>query len=516
MKKFMNVKKVMGAFMALGAVVGLCSCDSKDDAPNNPGDVQQSIVAVGATGAESSVEFDAAEAWNAYVEGSANWLTVAPTKGQAGKNTIKVATANNNTTEARTAKVIASVSRTGLRFLEITVTQEAGKAADPEPDPETPYDPMNPAEEDHPQVGNMDSDALTLISNIKVGWNIGNTCEGTPNENSWGNPYVTAELIAAVKAAGFNAVRVPVRWTPHADDDMNIKAEWLDRIAEIVDYCVDQDMYVIINSHHDNWYDRLPSTYDAKDIKTKFANMWTQIARRFRDYDEHLIFGGINEMVGLNGDGSENWGQPTKSQQKFLNELMQCFVNNVRATSGNNAVRCLMIQPWACNPDFVLNGSNFEMPADKVAGRLIFEYHHYTWTYSTEAAGADQNKYFWGEPYKAYTPWYADGEKEEVWRSEALKKEFIDKGYGVIMAEFGCVQHNRSSDNAVADESRAYYHETVVSEAGAQGIPCFYWDNGLFTTADNENFGIFDRKNGNVVPDRAQIALDGIMRGLNK
>ena len=217
----------------------------------------------------------------------------------------------------------------------------------------------------------MENDAYALFKKIKVGWNLGNSLEsyedGLANhmdsETSWGNPIVTKEMIDAVKNAGFNAVRIPVRWYPHVVDQntmAEIRLDWLARVKEVVDYCIDNDMYVILNTHHEDWLESHPLKSEAETVLMKEKNLWHAIASYFRDYDERLIFSGTNEV-------EINWQAPTAANLEVQNRFNQCFVDAVRATGGKNYYRNLIIQTYATNPDYAFDGNtyleHFKMPA---------------------------------------------------------------------------------------------------------------------------------------------------------
>lgn len=483
----------------------LCACGSSEDEPTiSPIEIttKTEAISVDNQGSDVSYTFTAPAAWRAVSD--ADWCSPSPAQGTQGEKTVKLTLTQNPDTEIRSCSVKFEIIEGSKLFLTLTVNQAGREVVNV--DDENPNAPQG-----------LKHNASGLVKQIVVGWNLGNTCESgiwdgwngsdLDIETNWGNPKTTQQMITALKSAGFNAIRIPTRWYVHADNDLNINAQWMARIKEIVDYAYSQDMYVVLNSHHDNWYDRLPSGYDANGIKAKFTNMWTQIANTFKDYDEHLILAAANEIVSLNADGSENWGTPSEANAKFASELMQTFVDAVRATGGNNQWRCLMVQPWAANFDNALL-PGFAMPTDKVADRLILEFHHYTWSYSTET-GSDA-KYYWGSPYSKYSPWYANGDQVVDDLYNRVTTNFIDRGIPVIMAEFGCVQHNKASDIDAADQSRAYYHNYVVTEARKRGIPGFYWDNGAFE-GNGENFGLLDR-NTCTFPARARIALDGIVK----
>jgi len=499
--------KISRSLLPLFAVLTLLACGGSSDEEEvvRPTEYKVSISTANITlsdngAATQMVNFETSGYWKAEIADS--WCTATPSQGTSSVGQIVLSIDENTTTVERTTTLTISLASNTSVKASISITQ--------------------PGKETSPEEGTPDgmkSNAMELVKNIKVGWCLGNTLESgiwtgwsgndLDIETNWGNPKTTQAMINAVKNAGFNAVRVPVRWYVHADDNLNINAAWMARVKEVVDYAYNQGMYVVLNSHHDSWYDRLPVGYNENEIRTKYENMWKQIATTFKDYDEHLLLAGANEIIYLNSDGSENWGTPSTAQIKFAGDLMQLFVNTVRATGGNNAWRCLMVQPWACSLDNAL-GSSFSMPTDTRMGRLIFEFHNYTWTYSTEST--DSNKYFWGKDYSGYTPWYSNGESSMDELYAKVKANFIDKGIAVIMAEFGAVQHNKSSDEMACDESRAYYLRYVVEKARENGFPGFYWDNNCFTTT-GENFGLLDRSTC-TFPARAQKALNGIMAGV--
>ena len=499
----MNLFKKFYLYLCIGLLaVGFASCgDNETDEPTpqpGPDAVQEKTVTLEKSeGMNVELTFNATETWKATSD--AEWCTINLPQGTAGNNkkvTVKVEA--NNTKDARTAHVSVKTISAGKLIANFTLTQ--------------------PGMEERPSVdtdGNapsgMDLTAQGLVSKIRVGWNLGNTCEAgiwdgwndddLNIETNWISPKVktSKQMFTTLKDAGFNAIRIPVRWYLHADADLHINDRWMARVKEIVEYAVSQDMYVILNSHHDNWYDRLPVGYNEADIHAKFKTMWTQIATCFKDYDQHLILAGANEIIKLNSDGSENWGNPNDQNLKFVNDLMQLFVNTVRATGGNNEWRCLMVQPWACNPANAVT-DKFVLPTDTKENRLIVEYHCY-------------------DPYNYATPKTQHEVSQTDYNNIAnsfskLNTKFVARGIPCIMAEFGSTQDNTySRGKDAADRIRAEYHTFIVKEAKKYGIPGFYWDNYCFET-NGENFGLLDRKNCNF-PARAQVALKGIMEGLD-
>ena len=513
----MNILKKLSLFVSAAALaVGFTSCggDSDEPTPAPTPEVQNLTVNIESSDASSTdVTFKAADTWKATTD--ADWCTISPTQGTAGDSKrITVNVTDNTSKEARSAHITVKTINGAKLVADITVSQPGVKER-----PSTDVDTNAPA--------GMQTTNMGIVKKIIVGWNLGNTGEATDEwtddkgekhgnsqykegganlftETSWQSAKTTKAMFTALKNAGFNAVRIPVRWYRHADANMNINKEWMARVKEIVDYAVSQDMYVVLNSHHDNWYDRLTPGYNENDIHAKFKTMWTQIANAFKDYDEHLIFAAANEIISVNGT-QENWGNPNADNYKFVNNLMQLFVTTVRATGGNNEWRCLMVQPWACNPGFALD-SKFTLPTDTKANRLIVEYHCYDPYNYAIGKGQKNNQWAQHEPSQSDLNAVASNFAK-------LNAKFVAKGIPCIMAEFGSTQDNTySKGDAAADKIRADYHKFIVSEAKKYNIPGFYWDNFCFNT-EGENFGLLDRKNCNF-PARAQIALKGIMDGL--
>lgn len=342
-----------------------------------------------------------------------------------------------------------------------------------------------------------------------IGWNLGNQFEcSAPGqdgesmeigmyensinaETAWGNPKVTKKTIQAVKEAGFNAIRIPVRWQCHITNPaaMSIDKAWLARIKEVVGWCLDNDLKVIINVHHDKWLESRP-TYQYKDENNqKLALLWLNIASEFANYDYRLAFAGTNEV-----HLRDNWGKPEAENLAVQNSYNQTFVDVVRNTGGNNAKRHLIVQTYVCNPDFGLYNGDFIVPTDLEDNGNDFmsvEFHYYTpWDYAGEC-----KYYFWGAPYKQY------GEASPS--DEKTMKDFLDRvvltwasqGLGIVMGEWGVTDHYKGSLVDIQHQNMAYYGKFLTTEARKRGISTFIWDNNQFGCGP-EKFGIFDRERG--------------------
>lgn len=446
------------------------------------------------------------------VEVSAEWLKL-PSGGTAygtpGNATNIFLYADENTTEEERS---ATVTFTNLANTSQVITLKVIQPG---------HKPFQYADTNSAAPAGMQSNATKIMKEVSTGWNLGNTLESDgADETAWGNPMTTRPMIEALKAQGFNAIRIPVRWCVHADADMNINAGWMARVKEVVDYAYDQGMYVILNSHHDNWYDRIvPGTLGEtkEDILNKFNNMWTQIANTFKDYDEHLLFAGTNEVIYIS-QGKEVWTEPTNEDLYiYMNDLNQTFVNTVRATAGNNAWRTLIVQPWASNAELALK--HFVKPVDNVENRLMLEFHYYQpWNFCQQSGddSKKENMYYWGSPYEDMS-YSTNTENEIIKLFGDLKYNFVDKGIPVVMGEYGAVKHRKTSTNqsfginfTKSEESRAYYLEFMVKQAKNHGFAAFFWDNNCIDTT-GENFGLFDRSNN--MTAYSEVAVRGIIKG---
>ena len=338
--------------------------------------------------------------------------------------------------------------------------------------------------------------ATQIAAQITVGWNIGNSLEvpGGP-ETAWGNPAVNQQLINGIKAAGFNAVRIPCAFDTHANQTtLQIDPAWLARVKQVVDYAHGQGMYVILNIHWDGgWLEEHPLFSFQEAVNEKQDAYWTQIATYFRDYNERLLFAGTNEV-------HADFGPPSPEHITVQQSYNQTFVDAVRATGGNNTSRTLVVQTYNTN---IWHGLDFfSLPADSISNRLIVEVHHYDpYDYTLNPNGPCL---FWGLPYppQGNCNWAQESYHDDLFAR--AKAEWINLGIPVIMGEYGVA--TRPNLNL---ESRQYYLEYVNRAAALNGIKTFYWDNGVSPTQTN-GFALFNRNNGAVVD---QGALDAVLRG---
>ncbi|WP_243113088.1 glycoside hydrolase family 5 protein [Ruminococcus sp. Marseille-P6503] len=315
-----------------------------------------------------------------------------------------------------------------------------------------------------------------LIAEMKTGWNLGNSfdadsAEGLDAETSWDNPKTTKAMIDEVSARGFDTIRIPVTWGGHMGEapEYAVDDEWMDRVQEVVNYAVDNDMFVILDSHHEeDW--RIPDYEHIDAVSEKVYALWVQIAQRFKDYGDHLIFDGLNEprVVG----GANEWNGGTDEGRRCLDRLNQTFVDAVRSTGGNNEKRLLLVTTFASSSaKQAIN--DVAVPEDDHIAFSIHAYTPYAFTYSPK------------EDWELFE-WDGSHESDIDNMFYDLKEAFLDKGIPVIITEYGAV-NKFGNDDEVA-KWVTYY----LSTAKSLGIPCVWWDNGYYISG-NELFGIFNR-----------------------
>ena len=365
-----------------------------------------------------------------------------------------------------------------------------------------------------------------------VGWNLGNQFEcsapdqdgestdiGNPPgsidaETAWGNPVVTEAMIQAVKKAGFNAIRIPIRWQCHITDaqTMSIDPAWIARIKTVVDWCLKNDLKVIINAHHEKWLESLPYYANQDENCKKLGLLWKNIASKFAYYDSRLAFAGTNEV-----HVKDNWGEPEAENLAVQNAYNQTFVNAVRATGGNNAKRHLIVQTYVCNPWFGINGG-FIIPKDLDGNDnnyMSVEFHYYQpWSYA--GYPKDETHYdYWGAAYKDTGKAPADDENSMTTFFDDVMNTWSKKGLGIVIGEWG-VTNRYNSDPEKVHENMTYYCNFLTKAAHDRGFSTFVWDNNKFDYGP-ENYGIFDRSENKNMEVKAPWILDGIYKpeGLN-
>ena len=494
----MNIKKYLVGFASFLLLSSFASCSNDD----NKGGVNNNVPLKGVNSEETTGIKVSANAPTASfsiftpstptVTSSESWVSASATEPSKMNNIslITLTLEPNPTTEDRTANILISASGSSIT---VGVTQLAGEA--PEPEPEIP------SEEVQPLLGLK---AMDIAKDMFAALNIGNTLEATGGETSWGNPKINEAYVAGIKEAGFNTVRIPCGWDRYIVDRTTNKIDpaWLDRVNEVVNMVVSQDMYAIVNIHWDGgWLENNIGTASKPELIEKQKTLWTQIANRLGHYNERLMFAGLNEP---NADNA--------AATAALLEYEQAFIDAVRATGGNNASRTLVFQ----GPNTDIENTNkyyTTMPKDPSGeGYLMAEVHYYT-PYQFCLMEKDESwgkvAWFWGKDF------HVEGsDRNSTWGEEDYMKElfnlmkvqFVDKGYPVVLGEYGAypnehlVSLQTEADKEQIKKSREYFYTCVQKFGKERGLIPFVWDTGE----------ILNRNNGAV---KNQDLLDAIMAG---
>lgn len=432
---------------------------------------------VEANAAEIVVNIESSSAYSREI--LPGWITLKSTSPDNATQTFTIA--ENNALQARAGKIVYKSGR----LTDTVVVTQTGRPLWIEPD-----------------ATGMSHNAKALASQIFLGWNLGNSLEVPGSETAWGNPVTTQTLIDSVKKAGFNAVRIPCAWNSHLEDPAanKIRESWLARVKEVIDYCYNNSMFVIINIHWDEgWLEENPTLVKQAEVNAKQKALWEQIAVYFRNYDEHLLFAGTNEV-------HAGYGEPTAENITVQLSYNQTFVDAVRSTGGKNAYRNLIVQAYNTNINHAV--AYLELPDDDATDRMMVEVHYYDpWDFCGDTGSSI---YLWGNDFTLYGPVSSWGQESHVDQQFAkMKTNFVDKGYPVILGEYGAIFRS-SLPGAQLDNhkaSRAYFYKYVTRQAKNNGMVPFIWDNGY---TGNNTMALFNR------PAAARYdsaALDALVEG---
>ncbi len=331
--------------------------------------------------------------------------------------------------------------------------------------------------------------AFEITEEMQIGWNLGNTLDaymsnanseplesyGLEAETCWGNPKTTKAMIEAVKAKGFNTIRVPVTWFQHVDKNNGYKIDeaWLARVKEIVDYCYDLDMYVILNLHHEEPYvNRATLGADYEELTDFVSSLWKQIANTFKDYDQRLVFEIMNEPR-AKGTDHEWWG-PTKEETDTINKINADALEVIRGTGDDNNDTRLVMMPGYCASSDTSMMSKIVVPDDEYVAVSVHAYSPYNFTMNAEV-----------KDHSTFTAAYAT---ELTSILDGIRKTFGDKDIPVVLGEFSSSNYNNT-------EARVEWAEAYISQTKEMGIPCVLWDNNVEKNNGGEAHGYLNRSN---------------------
>lgn len=480
-----NIKYLF--LLLMGLVVGFAftACSDDDDDPVRFKVLNPELTFEGVGGTQTLSVQSPEKPTLTITEGS-DFLTLAEASVEGDVYNYDVTLAANPGEESRTAsiRVVAGTSRK-----DVAISQNVQPVKVP--------------------TGEMTHSAKELAALMYAGINIGNTMECPADEGAWSGYKVNEEYIKGLKAAGFNAVRIPCAWDSYITDktSFEIDAKWLDRVARVVSWCIQNDMYVVLNSHWDNgWLE--DNIFDAskKDaINAEQKAIWTQIANKFKDYDEHLLFAACNEP-GMNETSSKGKKWTDAEAVARVVEYEQTMIDAVRATGDNNAKRTLIVQGLGTSIAET-NDHMIALPTDAAEDRLMVEVHFYEpyqFALMEEDASWGKCYYFWGKGNQvAGSDRNTPDAFAEAWVDASMKKmydKYVSKGIPCIIGEYSAMFRNLSENQDIHDKSVAYYGEYVTKVAKNNGCVPFYWETG----------SVINRKDGSV---KKQAVVDGLMKG---
>ena len=332
--------------------------------------------------------------------------------------------------------------------------------------------------------------ASEIVAQMGIGWNLGNTFDATggskslvySQEQSWGNPKVESALIKRVKEAGFTTIRIPVTWYRQLsyDGKFIINPAFLARVKEVVDMAYAEGLFVIINMHHEQWLNSKNLDKDYEKIGVQLAAIWRQIADTFAEYDQHLIFEGMNEPR-LAGTPAE-WNG-TKEGSAAVNYLNQVFVDTIRTDAqGYNGERALMIPAYAAsNSAILMNRVVIPQWNGEQAKNIIASVHSYS-----------PYDFCLSDKLSTFDPKQHASSINEVFIN--VKYFFLDKGIPVVIGETGATNTN---DNTEERGNWAYY---MAQKAATYGVPIIIWDNGASGKSGGECHVWINRRGDEITP----------------
>ena len=440
----------------------LCCCGKTPDTPVTPTPEAPTAITV------SPVSLSAAQAGGSYdltITAPArptltlpSWITKTDGTYKDYKITFTLKVAANDSYEPREADV--TVKATGAADVTVKVSQAAREVI---------KDPTLP-----------DNAAVARTQELGLGWNMGNHFDayanGVSSETAWQGKKATQATFDGLKDKGFTSVRIPVTWMGHIGDapDYTLEDAWLNRVYEVVGFAENAGLKVILNTHHDenhgeadghHWQNLKGAVDNAAtnaEVKEEIQAVWSQIAVKFKDKGDFLMFESFNELI-----YGDEW-YSTKDDEKrcnVINEWNQVFVDAVRATGGNNATRWLGVPGYAASPNYL---KYLAVPKDD-AGKIMLAFHCYDpYDYTI----GEKQLANWGHTGTAYK----NGEEEIKTLFNSIYTNYVAKNIPIYMGEFGCSMRNKSDAKAWA--YYLYYLEYFVKAAKVFGISAFLWDNG--------------------------------------
>lgn len=479
--KMEKVYKIVGIVMAILFVV---SCKKTVTAPPELtlSNITEVIPEEGGTVA---LAFTSNAAWSIDTTGI-GWLHLGQTSGNSGAATINLTAAGNSLGSSRSVLLIVNATNGQSRRVSITQNPKI-------------YPSYNTSAK-APDATGMSSTATQLAAKMTMGYNIWNTMEAPGGETGWGNPEISQQLIDLIKSSGMNAVRIPIQydWSHIINRATGqIDPVWLARVKQVVQYCANDNMYVMVNIHYDGgWLDCKVTGAQQDSVNAKQKAYWEQIATTLRDFDEHLMFASSNEP-----DATDLASMAT------LMRYHQTFINAVRSTGGKNTYRTLIIQSPSTSVDLAneyLKPANVyklvNFPTDPTPNKMMVEFHYYSpsnFCILTGDASWGKEWFFWGADQHTKNQLFLDRNSipstEERYVDSIMKTvkvNFADKGIPLIMGEYGTEYHagklkGYPADSLLSVNSQRHYLGYVTKQAKANGAVPFLWASDVFDRGTN-------------------------------
>lgn len=489
MNHIKSINRLMLIISLLIPALGIVSCSDDDDKIVPDGAVELSVTRDGASvdaldfgsyGGNVLLTLKSNASWDITVSDGAEWLVLSNRSGNPTDdyNTekpgepryIKLTAEPLGSGDTRSCTVTFRAANVEKK---ITVTQKQPAASD-----ESGWE-----------------SAYVANRNMAVGINLFNTLDAVGTwfdpddivacETCWGQPLAKQEWFDAVAASGFHAVRVPVTWWLHMDENDNVKEPWMNRVEEVVNYALNAGLYCILNVHHDTgdggWL--CADMANIEQISARYVKLWTQIANRFNKYDHKLLFEGYNEML----DEKNSWVEPEKSGYEAVNKLAQTFVNTVRETGGNNLHRNLIVNTYGGGGSST-RLDNLVIPEDKIEGHLLVQVHNYTPAGFSNLDGSLDDKEDADMPL-----WTKDYEKLLGSELDLLIAFSNTRGVPIVIGECGAYDR-------ILEEERAKYGEFITTYAkGRANISVFFWGQLIDRNSCEELYPLF---------------IDGFLKGI--
>ena len=357
-------------------------------------------------------------------------------------------------------------------------------------------------------AGLTGKNSYEITEQMTIGWNLGNSLECTNDSfnydtapksfvTTWGNPEPTAEMIKTVKAAGFNTIRIPVTWYQHLKYNEStgvyeINQKWMAYVKKVVDWAYNENMFIILNVHHEEWVNAPEFNQQAyAEAAAKLRDIWTQVSEQFKDYDQHLIFEGMNEPRETGKGSAVEWGSGDDNSRTYINNLNEIFVNTVRGQgSAPNSERLLMLPGYCASSD--INAINaIKIPQN--SGNVALSVHAYTPYFFAMDTGEFANHNFpgsdgYGNNYEA--------QLQSLFSS--FKAASDSKGVPMIIGEFSASDF----DNTQSRVNWAKYYLTLAKQAG---ITCVLWDNNVPNNGTGEAHGYLYRLTNTWYPNSIDV-----------